>query len=1172
MSSLMDLVAQNQPKFQTHQALLIIGMQNDFLLSDGRLPVNIKKGFLERIQTLIPKFRELNGNVIWVQTLYEADRISSDPNTGEGDALVVGGLVDGDESSTEGGDEEPATPVKEAAKDVPPAQSRSSKHKQRALDLLKRVSARRKNIPQEVAKATAEEDDELFLLKSEKKTPACVPNTLGAEFADVIARQFELPADSVIRTTNYSAFQGTNLLMTLRARLVTELYICGCITNVSVLATVIDAARHGVKINVIQDCLGYRKQTRHELALKRMDEFFDAYLVNSEEIMARQPPLPQPAPSSPSNGSKNGSRGNEKSCDRTSGRLSQIEETRPTSRTASPRSPTAKVLTGKQRTLSLVSVAENRKAAQNTGATTTNPTTEVQIEPSDKDFADMLVKGATVPGTQENEAEPEKPKLVQTKIRMRSKEKRKKKREKEREEAPSNDKAETGGADGELSVPAANGSPIDSPTTTTAKSPQATTDSQRTSWIAKAGSVMDLREKGNRPQSLKSAASVPVLSNKNEETDRNRLSDLSGRVRLSLSRAPKSESSEPKKSAGTSSTKGPITLASTKKGEKQADQSASSLKEESPSATPAPMAETSVKSVDVEESRQGSSILSTPTGTPKVKGSKLPSLATLPVLGPDDTIGEGDSHIIYDFFPPTLCDPIGSSYPLKDHIFKQLFNEVQWQRMLHQQGEVPRLVCCQGAFGDDGSMPVYRHPSDQTLPLLHFSPKVQLIRRRAEKIVGHSLNHVLIQLYRSGSDYISEHSDKTLDLVAGSSIVNVSFGAQRTMRLRTKRASIHPTATPNSSPTNPSDSTKERITQRIPLPHNSLFTLGLGTNASFLHGIMPDKRAPCDRSPAELDYDGIRISLTFRHVGTFIDASETIIWGRGATSKQQRDAADVINGDAEESEKLIRAFGKENAGLAQGKDAWQDCYASGSDVLHLRSVPQGHALPLLFLSGNEIEDKQVQICLAEAKLNVTVIPAPALDSTTYDNGTRTVLFRDTDPHHTEVLSPSSILPYIDRYHPLDTSPHSRPCTARAHALLHTINALLTAHRASHTCNLAIHLATLEEQLSTHSGPFIAGPKFSFADAAVWPVLHALARAGADRAEEGGDGMPGAGFLGFPCLEEYYRGTWRRKASVRKVEEGLVEVGREGEGEDVGAGMEGREGEGGVEDKAKAKAV
>lgn len=168
------------------------------------------------------------------------------------------------------------------------------------------MSARRKTLPKEVAKAKAEEDEELFLLRSEKRTPACVPDTHGAEFADVIANQVELSTDVVIRTTNYSAFQGTNLLITLRARLITELFIVGCITNVSVLATVIDAARHGVKIHVVEDCLGYRKENRHDLALKRMEDFFSAFLVNSEEILKEEPQLIVQKTAVPAKGAKGG--------------------------------------------------------------------------------------------------------------------------------------------------------------------------------------------------------------------------------------------------------------------------------------------------------------------------------------------------------------------------------------------------------------------------------------------------------------------------------------------------------------------------------------------------------------------------------------------------------------------------------------------------------------------------------------------------------------------------------------------------------------------------------------------------------------------------------------------------------------------------------------------------
>ncbi|KAF1844992.1 uncharacterized protein K460DRAFT_286404 [Cucurbitaria berberidis CBS 394.84] len=1042
MSSLMDLVAQNQPHFQTHQALLVIGLQNDFVLPDGRLPVNVKKGFLERIQALIPKFRELNGNVIWVQTLYEADRIATDTNTGEGDALVVGGLIDGDESSTEGGDEDLAKDVK----DLPPAQSRSSKHKQRALDLLKRVSARRKAIPQEVARASAEQDDELFLLKSEKKTPACIPNTPGAEFADVIARQFELPADIVIKTTNYSAFQGTSLLMTLRARLVTELYICGCITNVSVLATVIDAARHGVKINVVEDCLGFRKQARHDLALKRMEDFFDAYLVNSTEILAREPPATPPQKKSTSpNGSRTGSKGSEKALEALVGKMSLNDDGRPTSR-ASIRSPT-------------------------------KPTTE----PTDERFAEMLVRGAATPGAQEpgRETEKKETNLVKTKIRMRS---RPKKKKKEKDGEASKEKSET---------------PVTA--TETVKPPPIT--AQKTSSIAKAESAANLRDKEARQQALKSAASVPMLSAKagNEEKEKHRLSDLSDRVRLSLSRAPKADStSELKKEVLSTPTKAASARSKVEEQEAKQPREAESqvpiVPEPSP---PTPSAKSSTMG----------------------KTSKLQSLATLPVLGPGDTIAEGDSRIINDFFPAQFRHPTDPSKPLRDLIFTQLYNEVRWQKMLHQQGEVPRLVCCQGAFGEDGSMPVYRHPTDQILPLLHFSPKVQVIRKQAEKLVGHPLNHVLIQLYRSGNDYISEHSDKTLDIAKDSSIVNVSFGAQRTIRLRTKKSST--------KSEDETENSNQRETQRVAMPHNSMFVLGLKSNEKWLHGIMADKRLQCERIEAETAYGGIRISLTFRHIGTFLDAKESTIWGQGATANEQRDAADVINSDEAENERLIRAFSRENH---SNEFDWDEWYGEGFDVLHLQKPSED--LPIFFASNDSIENRQSQMCLSECKINYTLVEAPTHEED-YEFD-RQVSFRDNDAHHTEVYTASSILFYIDRYYPLDRDERGKPCTAAAYPILLLATGLLKAwlnrHIPDSLASFQNSLASLEEQIFIDGGPFIAGRRFSIADCAVWPIID-------DVVEK----WEGWNEKTYPALSLYYKTTWKKKACVKKLRDKLPEI-------------------------------
>jgi alkylated DNA repair dioxygenase AlkB len=95
----------------------------------------------------------------------------------------------------------------------------------------------------------------------------------------------------------------------------------------------------------------------------------------------------------------------------------------------------------------------------------------------------------------------------------------------------------------------------------------------------------------------------------------------------------------------------------------------------------------------------------------------------------------------------------------------------------------------------------------------------------SERLGGQRLNHALIQWYRSGHDHIGEHADKTLDVRAGSVIVNVSFGATRCMVLRTKDR----------------DEATRRI-ERVELPHNSLFVLGLETNRKWKHEINPDKR------------------------------------------------------------------------------------------------------------------------------------------------------------------------------------------------------------------------------------------------------------------------------------------------------------------------------------------
>lgn len=278
-------------------------------------------------------------------------------------------------------------------------------------------------------------------------------------------------------------------------------------------------------------------------------------------------------------------------------------------------------------------------------------------------------------------------------------------------------------------------------------------------------------------------------------------------------------------------------------------------------------------------------------------------------LGPGDKIGEGDSELVLNILPSDLAEIA----------FENMRKEVAWNVMYHRGGEVPRLVAVEGEVVADGSFPIYRHPADESPALHPFSPTVSLIREHVQKVLKHPVNHVLIQHYRSGADYISEHSDKTIDVVRGSRVVNVSLGAQRIMTLRLKRDGMdgREKGTP-------------RPSQKIPLPHNSMFVLGLETNAKWLHAINHDKRPLDLKSPEEQFMNGERISLTFRHIGTFLTADESQIYGQGAKGKTRETAQPVVKG-TEEATKLLEAFGKENQ---QSDFDWEAVYGEGSDVLH----------------------------------------------------------------------------------------------------------------------------------------------------------------------------------------------------------------------------------------------
>lgn len=861
-----DLLAQKQPQFQTHKALIAIGLQNDFCSPDGKLPVTRPPGLLDRIKRLVPTFREHAGHVIWVRTELDPNRPVDEAD--DADAIVTSApdeSLSPDDDGIGGADYDP--------------QSRQGSRRRRTADLLKRVQARAQRVEREMA---ALQEDELFLTRGSGRQ-VCVAGSPGADWADDIADEIK-PADTLITKTRYSALKDTTLLLTLRAKLITELYVCGCISNISVYATAVEAARHGIEIYLVDDCVGYRQLHRHQEAIRQMVEYMGAQAISSADLIAQ---LTGKAEKGDTSQARNDD--NDNDLDDMLKKLKlQDKDQSPCKGSSSP--PKQAEIASKPSSASAVAISA----------------TPLEVADSD----DALLEEATLL-------------LERHSIRSRPR--------------------------GEPQLPSRSSDSVRSKVRVRRKPPQKSQSPEKSNSLQNDG------EKGSGP------------SSKDDQRTTASAAKLTGGESSSCETL-KSSSSRPD--------------------------------------TPQPAADiTTVSKAETASSQS-------PKPSTSRSRKKIQNLATLPTVGPSDKIGEGDSRIVFNFLPESLRATATPEKTFEEVVFYKLYNEVRWQKMLHNQGEVPRLVSVQGELGADGSMPVYRHPSDQSPPLLHFSPAVLRIRKQVEELVQHPVNHVLIQLYRDGQDYISEHSDKTLDIVRGSSIVNISFGAQRTMRLRTKRSARAD-----------DEASSARQTQRVPMPHNSVFVLGPQTNMRWLHGINADKRPPEERSDPEKDFGGMRISLTFRHIGTFLSNDSTKIWGQGATSKTRDAAKPVINGDEKKTEALIRAFGTENQAT---EFDWEETYGRGSDVLHSRDPPP--ETPTLYTSHSAVENQAVLLYLGQLGLQYSLVePPPVRHSDDFER--RSICFRDTDALNTEVCGGPLILAYLRTHYSQPTQPAaSSPAT------------------------------------------------------------------------------------------------------------------------------------------------
>ncbi|KAK3714434.1 hypothetical protein LTR37_007740 [Vermiconidia calcicola] len=785
-SSLFALLSQHG-QIQTRKALILTGLQNDFLSPDGKLPVSTPSGFLDRLGHLVNEFRE-HGDVIWVRSHFADNR---DINSGEaaGDTVIVGPIAqDRDQAlQSSNGDEQVSS---------------SPSRKLRSSSDVSEMSTSESGIVQSTETGPSapndepEVDEELFLTRTAKREPCCIPGSTGADYPDQVRSIIDEKRDLQVIKTYYSAFASTSLLATLRAKLVTELYVCGCTTNLSAYATAMDAARHGIRINLIEDCLGYRQKDRHDMAITQLREIMEARVMTSVEVIER---IRNPPPSSEAD-------------------ESEADEG------------------------SDIAVGEDADVVL-------DGTVEVDSEEEEEDQATRL--------------------LVRTNaLRGRV--------------LPCHTDATAPG------LPQAAAIELLPIRPTEPREPSSTSNGDSSS------------DPDDRTVRSSIRPSERTGDEKRERHIEHQLPRTTGDGGLAV----KDESP----SAGVRRKEPWVDIIEKDQTEQTEQVNKLPARPSHPGlAAMAAAVGLDSKTVNEYQLMMGEARL-------RNDSANIPERNSEPLFGAGKEAESATSRISFNLLPPKLAATI----------FDELYSDITWQKMHHQTGEVPRLVCCQGTIGDDGSMPVYRHPSDQTLPIQSWTPAVDKVRKAAEEVVGHSLNHALIQLYRGGTDFISEHSDKTLDIVKDSFIVNVSFGAERTMRLRSKR---------NGPYTTGSSSGPARTTYRVPMPHNSMIVMSLATNAEYLHGIMADKRPSVELSEEEKAFGGQRISLTFRNIGTFLNGDSSRIWGQGAVAKAAEEANPVINAEAVESERVVRAFGAENQ--ARTID-WDAIYGRGFDVLHLK--------------------------------------------------------------------------------------------------------------------------------------------------------------------------------------------------------------------------------------------
>ena len=194
---------------------------------------------------------------------------------------------------------------------------------------------------------------------------------------------------------------------------------------------------------------------------------------------------------------------------------------------------------------------------------------------------------------------------------------------------------------------------------------------------------------------------------------------------------------------------------------------------------------------------------------------------------------EADSrhnHLPYDgtvqYYGKVIQEMVADDY------FEKLMQNIAWKNdqaiIFGRQITTKRKVAW---YGDQAYEYTYSNVNRYALP---WTVELLELRQRVQQLTGERFNSCLLNLYHTGEEGMSWHSDDETDLKKNSAIASLSFGAERKFAFKHKQS-------------------KEKV--ELYLEHGSLLVMKDTTQSHWLHRLPPTKKVST-----------ARINLTFRTI------------------------------------------------------------------------------------------------------------------------------------------------------------------------------------------------------------------------------------------------------------------------------------------------------------------